>query len=185
MIMLTEFNSPIAVTLYPVFVMYVLLYYSTKTYAFKQKKTTLGLKKRIEAEAKTTTWRLRLWYLVNLFFRVCQQVGEVWQHITVENNLCLLIGPCHNVTHRSQSCCLQFEDKKVQSITTTGDQSLTCHLTLEQRLIFITTAKSHLNFHLLVAKKRHKKRNNSRINDHLDLLVASVCQIGQSPHCVY
>ena len=55
-------------------------------------------------------------YLVDLFFRVCQQVGEVREHIAVENNLCLLISSRHNVTHRPQSCRLQFKDKAVQII---------------------------------------------------------------------
>lgn len=50
-------------------------------------------------------------YLVDLFFRVCQQIGEVCEHVTVEDNLCLLISPCHNVTHRPQSCCLPFADQ--------------------------------------------------------------------------
>ncbi len=45
--------------------------------------------------------------------------------------------------------------------------------------------KSDLNFDLLMAEERHKKWNDSRINNHLDLLVAPVRQIGQSPHCVY
>lgn len=49
----------------------------------------------------------------------------------------------------------------------------------------INKTKSHLNFDLLMAEERHKKWNDSRINDHLDLLVAPVRQIGQSPHCVY
>lgn len=44
--------------------------------------------------------------------------------------------------------------------------------------------KSHLNFHLLMAEERHKIWNNTRIYNHLDLLVAPVRQIGQSPHCV-
>lgn len=44
--------------------------------------------------------------------------------------------------------------------------------------------KSHLNFHLLMAEERHKKWNDTRIYNHLDLLVAAVRQIGQSPHCV-
>lgn len=43
----------------------------------------------------------------------------------------------------------------------------------------------HLNFDLLMAEERHQKRNNSRIDDHLDLFVASIRQIRQSPHCVY
>lgn len=45
--------------------------------------------------------------------------------------------------------------------------------------------KPNLNFDLLVAEERHEERNDPRINDHLDLLIAPVRQIGQSPHCVY
>lgn len=36
-----------------------------------------------------------------------------------------------------------------------------------------------------MAEERHKKWNDSGIDDHLDLLVAPVRQIGQRPHCVY
>lgn len=28
-------------------------------------------------------------------------------------------------------------------------------------------------------------RDDAGVDDHLDLLVAGVCQVGQSPHCVY
>lgn len=48
-------------------------------------------------------------HLVDLFFRVCQQIGELCEHITVENNLRLLISASHDVAHRPQSCCLPFE----------------------------------------------------------------------------
>lgn len=27
--------------------------------------------------------------------------------------------------------------------------------------------------------------DNAGVNNHLDLLVPSICQVGQSPHCVY
>lgn len=57
-------------------------------------------------------------------------------------------------------------------------------MTCEFNKLFIKT-NSYLNFDLLMTEERHKKWNNSRINDHLDLLVAPVRQIGQSPHCVY
>lgn len=53
-------------------------------------------------------------YLIDLFFRVCQQVGEVCEHFAVKNNLCLLISPCHNVPHCPQSRCLQFEDVQLK-----------------------------------------------------------------------
>lgn len=49
-------------------------------------------------------------YLIDLFFRVCQQVGEVCKHFAIKNNLCLLISSCHNVPHRPQSRRLQFQD---------------------------------------------------------------------------
>lgn len=52
-------------------------------------------------------------YLIDLFFRVCQQVGEVGKHFAVKNNLRLLISPCHNVPHRPQSRCLQFEEVQI------------------------------------------------------------------------
>lgn len=48
-------------------------------------------------------------HLVDLFFRVCQQNGELSEHITVENNLRLLISASHDVAHRPQSCRLPFE----------------------------------------------------------------------------
>lgn len=48
--------------------------------------------------------------LIDLFFRVCQQVGEVCENFAVKNNLRLLISPCHNVPHCPQSRCLQFDN---------------------------------------------------------------------------
>lgn len=36
-----------------------------------------------------------------------------------------------------------------------------------------------------MAEERHEKWNDPRIYNHLDLLVASIRQIRQSPHCVY
>lgn len=50
-------------------------------------------------------------HLVDLFFRVCQQIGELCKHIAVENNLRLLISASHDVAHRPQSCCLPFEQR--------------------------------------------------------------------------
>lgn len=48
-----------------------------------------------------------MFYLVDLFFGVCEQVGEVGEDVTVEHHLCLLVRPSHNVTHRPQSSRLQ------------------------------------------------------------------------------
>lgn len=48
-------------------------------------------------------------HLVDLFFRVCQQIGELCEHVTVENNLRLLISASHDVAHRPQSCRLPFQ----------------------------------------------------------------------------
>lgn len=50
---------------------------------------------------------------------------------------------------------------------------------------FFVKIRTHLNFDLLVAKERHQVRNNARVYDHLDLFVASVSQIRQSPHRVH
>lgn len=55
-IMLTAFNSPIAVTFYPVFVMYVLLYYSTKPYAFKQRNNS-GFKEKDRSRSKNNNMK--------------------------------------------------------------------------------------------------------------------------------
>jgi hypothetical protein len=43
----------------------------------------------------------------------------------------------------------------------------------------------YLDFDLLVAKQGHQVGNDARVNDHLNLLVASVRQVGQSPHRVH
>lgn len=48
----------------------------------------------------------RLLYLVDLFFRVREQVGEVRQDLAVEHHLRLLVRPRHDVAHRPQSCRL-------------------------------------------------------------------------------
>lgn len=45
--------------------------------------------------------------------------------------------------------------------------------------------RSHLNFDLLVTEESHKNWDDSGVNDHLDLFVAPICQVGQSPNCVY
>lgn len=123
-------------------------------------------------------------YLVDLLFRVCQQVGEVWEDVTVEDNLRLLVGPCHNVAHRPQSCRLQDTEIRlllgwVWVITSKRTEGL------KKKKASGSVTKTHLNFDLLVAKERHKKRNDSRIDDHLDLFISAVGQIWQSPHCVY
>lgn len=44
---------------------------------------------------------------------------------------------------------------------------------------------SYLNFDLLVTEQRYQMWDDARVDDHLDLLVSSICQIRQSPHCVY
>ena len=44
---------------------------------------------------------------------------------------------------------------------------------------------SYLNFDLLVTEQRNQMRDDTGVNDHLDLLVPSVRQIRQSPHRVY
>lgn len=70
-------------------------------------------------------------YLIDLFFRVCQQVGEVCEHFTVKNNLRLLISPCHNVPHRPQSRRLPFEDvqlKKTLNYVDIYTYRLTVHM---------------------------------------------------------
>lgn len=49
----------------------------------------------------------------------------------------------------------------------------------------VASVATYLNFDLLVAKQRHEEGDDSGVDDHLDLLVAPVGQIRQSPHCVY
>lgn len=44
---------------------------------------------------------------------------------------------------------------------------------------------SYLNFDLLVAEQGYKMRDDAGVDDHLDLLIPSVRQVGQSPHGVY
>lgn len=54
------------------------------------------------------------------------------------------------------------------------------------RVILLTSRVSpYLNFDFLVTEQRHQMRDDAGVDDHLDLLVAGVCQVGQSPHCVY
>lgn len=45
--------------------------------------------------------------------------------------------------------------------------------------------QTHLDFDFLVAEERNQVRDNSRVYHHLDLLVASVREIGESPDCVH
>lgn len=51
--------------------------------------------------------------------------------------------------------------------------------------VLISSVSPYLNFDLLVTEQRYQMRDDARVDDHLDLLVPGVCQIGQSPHCVY
>ena len=44
---------------------------------------------------------------------------------------------------------------------------------------------TYLNFYFLVAQKGHKKRHNPWINNHLYLLIASICQVRQCPNSVH
>ena len=43
----------------------------------------------------------------------------------------------------------------------------------------------YLNFDLLVAEQWHQVRHDARVDDHLDLLVAGIRQVGQRPHRVH
>lgn len=43
----------------------------------------------------------------------------------------------------------------------------------------------YLNFDLLVAEQWDKEGDDTWVYYHLNLLVTSICQIRQSPHCVY
>lgn len=40
---------------------------------------------------------------------MCQKCWEVWKSITVQNNLCLLISPSHNVAHSSKRSSLEHK----------------------------------------------------------------------------
>lgn len=46
-------------------------------------------------------------------------------------------------------------------------------------------SQTHLDFDFLVAEERNQVRDNSRVYDHLDLLIASIREIGESPDCIY
>ena len=46
-------------------------------------------------------------------------------------------------------------------------------------------SSAYLNFDLLVTEQRDQVRDDHRVDDHLDLLIPGVRQVGQSPHCVY
>lgn len=74
----------------------------------KKRQTCAKAKQRNKSSMEPET------YLIDLFFRVCQQVGEVCEHFTIKNNLRLLISPCHNVPHRPQSRRLPFEDVQLK-----------------------------------------------------------------------
>lgn len=43
----------------------------------------------------------------------------------------------------------------------------------------------YLNFDLLVAEQWNKEGDDTWVYYHLNLFVTSICQIRQSPHCVY
>lgn len=45
--------------------------------------------------------------------------------------------------------------------------------------------RRRLHFDVLVREKRHQTRDDSAVDDHLDLLVAAVCQVAQRPYRVY
>lgn len=46
-------------------------------------------------------------------------------------------------------------------------------------------SQTHLDFDFLVAEERNQVRDNSRVYHHLDLLIASIREIGESPDCIY
>jgi len=48
-----------------------------------------------------------------------------------------------------------------------------------------TTFGTHLYFDLLMIQQWHKEWYDARLNNHLYLIVAAVCEVRQCPHCVY
>ncbi len=112
-------------------------------------------------------------HLVDLLFGVCEQVGKVREDITVEHHLSLLIRPCYNVPHRSQRRSLN------RGYTNTFRKWLHVVFNVYKWFYF------YLNFDLLVAEQWNKEGDDTWVYYHLNLLVTSICQIRQSPHCVY
>lgn len=49
----------------------------------------------------------------------------------------------------------------------------------------LASVSPYLDFDLLVAKQGHQVGHDARVDDHLNLLVAGVRQVGQSPHRVH
>lgn len=63
----------------------------------------------MERKAKKPKDRI---YLVYLLFWMCQEIWEVRQNITVENNLRLFIRTSYYVAYCSQGCCLHLKEKR-------------------------------------------------------------------------
>lgn len=55
-------------------------------------------------------------YLVYLLFWMRQEMWEIRQNITIENNLCLLISTSYYVAYCSQCCCLNIQSGKEKKL---------------------------------------------------------------------
>lgn len=55
-------------------------------------------------------------YLVYLLFWMRQEMREIRQNITIENNLCLFISTSYYVAYCSQCCCLNIQSGKEKKL---------------------------------------------------------------------
>lgn len=128
-------------------------------------------------------------YLVDFLLWVCEECREVAQSITIEHHLCLFICTSYYIPNSPQgsSLSVQGEHKKFINLIRNTVRPLKCISMPHCSFISISlcNASSYLNFDLLVTEQRYQKRDNARVYDHLYLLIPSISQIRQSPHCVY
>lgn len=135
-------------------------------------------------------WRIECKnYLVDFLLWVCEQCREVAQSITVEHHLCLFICTSYYIPNSPEGSSLgvQGEHNKFINLIRNTVWPLKC-ISMPHGLfisISLCSASSYLNFDLLVTEQRYQIRDDARVDDHLYLLIPSISQIRQSPHCVY
>ena len=118
-------------------------------------------------------------YLVDLLFGVREKSLEVFEGARVEHHLCLFVGSSHDVADSSQRCSLKHIHTS-RSLISVGKVNAD-----ECKKCACARAKVHLHFDFLVTEQWYKEGDDTRVDDHLNLVVSAVRQVRQRPHGVY
>lgn len=102
----------------------------------------------------------------------------------VEHDLSLFVCPGHDVAHSPQSSSLRRDGSVLHVCAAIVAQPHRATGSLDSSLSQ-PSLSLYLNFDLLVTEQGYQVRDDTRVDDHLDLFVPSVRQVGQSPDRVH